>query len=325
MKKIILCSILLITPLLIGGGVYVAQSSNDYREVPVRDEQWQELKDKISFQIKHFPGVTGVYIKDLTNGQVIEYNQDRLFPSASLVKIPVMVALYDAQSKGRISLDEVLSLESRLRARGSGKLRFQKTGSRFTIRQLIYKMITESDNTATNMLTDFLGLDYFNSNFLKLGLTHTNFSRMIMDLKKRDRGIENYTTPQDMAHVLELIYSKELTGSDEMVAILKGQKINDRLAVSIPSDWEIGHKTGLMRDGCHDVGIVYSPNGSYVICVLTADFRNIRRAKNLIREISFLTANYYQRSPIQTRKERRAVLYKASRQSSPATSAKSSL
>ncbi len=311
MKKIALCSILLITPLLIGGSVYVAQSSNNQAEVLPLDGQWQELQRKIDFQVKHFPGVSGIYIKDVKTGWVIENNSERLFPSASLVKIPVMVAMYDAQSKGRISLDETLSLQRNLKARGSGSLKFQRTGTKYTIRQLIYKMITESDNTATNMLTDFLGLDYFNSNFLKLGLTHTNFSRMIMDLRKRDHGIENYTTPRDMSRLLEMMYERDITGSDEMIAILKGQKINDRLAVSIPDEWEIGHKTGLMNNGCHDVGIVFSPRGDYVICVLTSNFGNIRRAKSFISEISYLTANYYQRAPIQTRKERKVVLSRA--------------
>lgn len=316
MKKLALCSILLVTPLLIGGSVYVAQSSSEQPESLPQDDQWQELQRKIDFQVRHFPGVSGIYIKDIKNGWVIENNSERLFPSASLVKIPVMVALYDAQSRGRISLDETLSLQRNFKARGSGTLKFQRTGTKYTVRQLIYKMITESDNTATNMLTDLLGLDYFNSNFLKLGLTHTNFSRMIMDLRKRDRGIENYTTPRDMSRLLEMIYERDITGSDEMLAILKGQKINDRLAVSIPGEWEIGHKTGLMNNGCHDVGIVFSPTGDYVICVLTSNFKNIRRSKSFISEISYLTANYYRRAPIQTRKERKVAALRSRARSS---------
>ena len=119
-----------------------------------------------------------------------------------------MAALYNAQTEGLISLDESLTLKKKLKARGSGSLRYKKNGTRYIVRKLIYKMITESDNTATNMLTDFLGLDYYNSFFLKIGLTKTNMSRMIMDLKKRNRGIENYTTPKDMASLLEKIYRK---------------------------------------------------------------------------------------------------------------------
>lgn len=308
MKRLALCLVLLVTPLLVGGGVYVAQSNTDTPSAVNAGDHWAELQRKIEFQVKHFPGTAGIYIKDVKRGWVIEHNADTLFPSASLVKIPVMAALYDAQSKGRISLDEVLTLQRRMRAAGSGSLRLQRAGTKYTVRQLIYKMITESDNTATNMLTDYLGLDYYNSSFLKMGLTHTNFSRMIMDLRKRDQGIENYTSPRDMASLLELIYGRDLTGSDEMLAILKGQKINDRLAVSIPASWQIGHKTGLMRDSCHDVGIVFAPSSDYIICVLTSNVRNLRRAKNFISEISHITAIYYGDPSLQPADEDDSIL-----------------
>lgn len=288
-KRISLSFCLLITPLLLGG-VYIVQS--DTKEIPP-DAHWMELNQKINFQIKHFPGTAGVVIKDLKRGWTIECNSDKLFPSASLVKIPLMVAVYDAHVNGRVSLDEAIALERKFKAAGSGTLKFAKSGTKLTVRQLIYKMITESDNTATNMLTDILGLDYYNSFFMKLGLTRTNFSRMIMDLRKRNRGVENYTTPQDMANLLQMIYERKLTGSDEMLEILKSQKINDRLAIAIPPEWSIGHKTGLMNNSCHDVGIVFAPTSDYLICALTSDIRNFRRAKSFISEISHLTAMYY--------------------------------
>ncbi|MCH7911012.1 MAG: serine hydrolase, partial [Candidatus Hydrogenedentes bacterium] len=134
-------------------------------------------------------------------GWTISHNPGRLFPSASLVKIPIMVALYQAEVKGHISLDDSFPILRRLKARGSGNLRYNKPGTRFTVRELIYRMITESDNTATNVLANMFGLEYYNAQFLNLGLSHTNFSRMIMDLRKRNRGIDNYTTAEDMAQV----------------------------------------------------------------------------------------------------------------------------
>lgn len=287
-KKFFLSFLLLSTPLLIGSWVYVG-----YVQEEPESPQWKELERKIHFQIKHFPGKAGIFIYDLTRGWTIAHNAEELFPSASLVKVPMMAAIYEAQAKGRISLEEALPIQRRLKASGSGQLKYVKPGRRFTVRELLYKMITESDNTATNMLTDYFGLDFYNEHFLKLGLTRTNFSRYVMDLKKRSQGIENYTTPKDMAKLLELIYRKKLTGSDEMLEILKAQKINDRLASAIPSDWEIGHKTGLMWKTCHDVGIVFAPAGDYVICVLTSGATSYRRSKNFISEIAYLTTLYY--------------------------------
>lgn len=293
LKKILLSLVLLLTPLLIGGGVYVVQSNNFDSQENEPDANWTNLERQVFYQIRNFPGTSGIYIKDLKRNWVIEHNSDKLFPSASLVKIPLMAVLYQVQAEGRISFDEVLPLQRRFKTAGSGKLKFLKTGTRLSIRQLVFKMITESDNTATNMLTDLLGLDYFNNYFMRLGLTRTNFSRTVMDLKKRDEGIENYTTPKDMGKILEMIYFKELTSSDEMLEILKSQKINDRLGIGIPRTWPIGHKTGLMKNSCHDVGIVFAPTTDYVICALTSDIRNFKRAKSFISKIGHITALYY--------------------------------
>lgn len=295
-KKFFLSFLLLSTPFLIGRWVYVGH----VQEEP-ESPYWKELERKIHFQIKHFPGKAGIFIYDLARGWVIAHNAEELFPSASLVKVPIMAAIYEAQAKGRISLDEELPIQRRLKAGGAGQLKYVRSGRRFTVRQLLIKMITESDNTATNILTDYFGLDFYNEQFIKLGLTRTNFSRYVMDLKKRSQGIENYTTPKDMAKILELIYRKKLAGAEEMLEILKGQKINDRLASAIPSDWEIGHKTGLMWKTCHDVGIVFAPGGDYVICVLTSGARSYRRSKNFISEIAHLTALYYGDPSIQPR------------------------
>src|SRR3989344_1758015 len=151
-KKALFLSALLITPLVIGGSAYVAQSRTQAPLPP--DRNWQELEQRINYQIHHFPGQTAVYIRDLNTGWTIEHNSDVLFPSASLVKLPIMAVLYQAQVSGRLSLDESLPVLRKLKARGSGHLRFRRLGSRVSVRELVYKMITESDNTATNMLAD---------------------------------------------------------------------------------------------------------------------------------------------------------------------------
>ena len=269
----------------------------EQKSVPPADPAWLELQKKIDKTVRRFPGNSGVYIQDLKHGWVIEHNADRAFPSASLIKVPMMVTLFDEQSQGRLSMEETLSLERRFKSSGPGKLKFKRRGSTYTIRDLIHRMVTESDNTAANILADHLGIEYYEQAFHKMGLLHTNFARMIMDLKKRDAGIENWTTPRDMATLLKLMYEKRLPGSTEMIDVLKDQKIRDRLAFSTPSGWTIGNKTGLMRGTCHDIGIVFAPSSDYLICVLTSDLYNLHRSKRFIREIARLTAQHYQGVP----------------------------
>ncbi|MBI2915227.1 MAG: serine hydrolase [Elusimicrobia bacterium] len=268
------------------------------------DARWQWLGKKVQYQVHHFPGQPGVFIKDMRRGWTIECNADQDFPSASLIKIPIMMVLYKAQAEGKISLEEELAIQKNEKSRGSGALKHERVGTKHTVRDLIERMITESDNTATNMLTQTLGLNYYNAQFAQLGLKETNFARKIMDLRKRDQGIENYTTPKEMGYLLEMIYRKKVAHADEMLNILKKQKINDRLSVAIPPPWEIGHKTGLLRNTCHDVGVVFTPSNDYIICVLTSGVRNIRRAKSFISEISHLSTVYYRELTPQTADEK---------------------
>jgi beta-lactamase class A len=257
------------------------------------NQDWFDLQKQVQFQIDNFPGQCAILIKDLKKGWTIEYQAELSFPSASLIKIPIMAALYEAWAEGQIHLEEKLSIQKRLKASGSGTLKYEKPGTKITFQKLIYKMITESDNTATNILTDYFGLEYFDQRFKKLGLSKTSFSRMIMDLKKRNQGIENMTTAKDMAYLLEKIYNDQIIGSKEMLSMLKQQKINDRLSATLPSQWEIGHKTGLMKNCCHDVGIIFSPSSDYIVCVLTSGRVPARRAKSFIAEIAYLTSVYY--------------------------------
>src|SRR5205823_14052868 len=108
---------------------------------------------------------------------------------------------------------------------------------------------------------------------------------------------DNMTSPRDMAYILEKIYQRELVSanaSEQMLAILKHQKLRDRLPRYLPTGWEIAHKTGLLRKACHDVGIVFSPGGDYLICVLTSHDATYKNAKRFIASLGRITYDSYQ-------------------------------
>ena len=158
-------------------------------------------------------------------------------------------------------------------------------------------MITISDNTATNLLINFIGFDYINSSMKEFGLENSNLSRLMMDMRSRSKGIENYTTATDMARILKLIYKGRLINKDiskYSVQILKEQKSKNRIPAKLPKDTEIAHKTGLENGVCHDVGIVYTENGDFIISALTQHKnRTSVQSKKLIAEIAHLVYNYY--------------------------------
>lgn len=250
---------------------------------------YHDLMKELEKRAAKFRGEAAILVKDLKSKQTIGINSSKLFPSASLVKVPIMAAVFQAQEEGRLKLTDTLKLERRQKIRSCSHLYYARNGTRFPIYDLMERMITESDNTATNMLVDALGFGYLNQKFVEFGLKNTDLRRGVMDLQWRRAGIENYTTAEDMAMLLEKIYNGELVSkraSEEMLAILKRQKVNDRLPRGLPSNVTIAHKTGLLNDTVSDCGVVFTPEGDFIICVITGDIRSFRSAKRFIGNIA---------------------------------------
>ncbi len=236
-----------------------------------------------------------VYIKDLSTDYVIKINSDELIPSASVVKVPLMAAVYYLAYRGEISLEDILVYKKRHHCGGAGVIKRYSYGKKFKIKELLELMITISDNVATHMLMDKIGIERLNKIFKDLDLKNTNVKRYVMDLYSRNKGIENYTTAEDIGMLLEKIYKGELISkqaSSEMLLLLMKQRICDRIPKKLPKEVTVAHKTGLMRNVCHDVGIVFSRNGDFIICVLTENIIS-KFAKNIIAEISYKTYSLY--------------------------------
>lgn len=264
------------------------EASIDYK----RAVSYRELMGELEKRAAKFHGEAGILVKDLKTHQTLGINSSKLFPSASLVKVPIMAALYAAEQEGKLKLTDELVLERKEKVKSSSKIFRARNGTKFQISYLIELMITQSDNTAANMLVDALGFGYLNQKFVEFGMKNTDLRRGIMDLKWRRAGIENYTTAEDMAMILEKIYNGELVSKEAsagMLATLKRQKVNDRLPKGLPVNMVVAHKTGLLNDTVSDVGIIFTDEGDFIICVLTADIHNFRTAKRFIGKIANCT------------------------------------
>lgn len=268
------------------------------KQLQQRRAAWSVLEEKIRLDNRNFGQETGIIIKDLSTGWKITINEDKLFPSASVVKVPIMASLFSISAEGRLDLKQNLALKNSCKVLGSGRLKEYSAGSEFTIEDLIEFMVEDSDNTAANMLIDYFGFDLFNSYFKKMGLHNTNIARKMMDFKKRKEGLENFTSAGDLAYLLEEIYYNRLinrTFAQRCLDILKKQKINDRIPARLPVNTVIAHKTGLERGVCHDAGIVFTPKGNFVVCVLTKhNYKFAKPAKKFISQVASDVYNYYQ-------------------------------
>jgi beta-lactamase class A len=295
---------ILILSLLAAGVHFSIQAYNGYQEVrqkkillEKRKDAWAALRKKLGNEVKNFDGEVSLVVKDFSTGLEIDFDKDKQLPSASLAKVPIMAACFYAVAEGRLKLDEKITLKRAQKVPGSGVLKNEKPGKDYTIEELMEFMISESDNTAANMLTERLGMDYLNGCFKRMGLKSTNLSRVMMDFESRKMGIENYTTAADMALLLEKMYRGKLLNaavSRKCLTILAGQKVKDRIPKKLPHSTVVAHKTGLEKGVCHDVGIVYTKKGNFLIAALTRHkSKTARDAKNLIADISLDTYNWY--------------------------------
>ncbi|MBP7217116.1 MAG: serine hydrolase, partial [Candidatus Omnitrophica bacterium] len=225
----------------VGGGFYLYHRHQQKEELARRALCWSALQKRLAQEVSRFPGEAGIVVKDLKHGWVISFNQDVPIAAASLVKIPLMAAIFASAQDGTTSLTRNITLKESDKVGGSGILKAQPAGVVYSVEQLIAIMIAHSDNTATNLFIAMLGYDYLNAFFKRLGLQHTSIERAMLDFRFRRKGIENYTTAYDMALVLESFYRKTFLNpsvSNKCLWLLKQQKINDRIPALLPQGIE---------------------------------------------------------------------------------------
>lgn len=265
------------------------------------DARWEHMAARISELTGGFDGDVGIYIKDLNTGRTYRHNEDRRFLTASLIKVPVMAALMSAVEQGRISLDKSIRYDRSVRREGAGTLKWSRPGAHYTVSQLLWQMITKSDNTATEMIIGQLGYESLNSQFRNFGLNVTRIAPTGMSLASRlDPSLDNYTTPAEMGMLLEKIYRHQIVRNDNlsdlMLDVMKHANAPSRLAKFLPHNLVLARKTGLLRKNCHDIGIVFGPEGDYVICVMTGDSRSYANAKGFISNVGKQAFEYIGRN-----------------------------
>ncbi len=255
----------------------------------VEDVRWQSMQRALDEVVGSYAGEVGVYIKDLRTGKTIEKNSDEQFVTASLIKLPIMAAAFQAISENKLSLNSSIQLRRSHIRGGSGSLKWCRIGRRFLVSHLLYRMVTESDNTAAQIFIDKLGYDALNQSFSNFGLSVTRIQPSGMLLTNAmDPALDNHTTPREMGMLLEKIYKHKLVNDgycDLMIEIMKHAEGPSRLAKFLPKKWSLARKGGLLRKNCHDVGIIFTPNNDYIVCVMTGNNETYKKAKGLIAKV----------------------------------------
>jgi beta-lactamase class A len=284
----VVCALLASAGLALPSSTSTADMPVTVASIQPSSPRWAELEGFLAGVRGRFRGSISYYVEDLQTGEAIVWNQNQPLPAASIIKLPIAVSVFEQGQAGKLRLEDEVVLKATDKAAGSGVLKRARSGTRLTVQSLLELMLQRSDNTATNMLTDLLGLEEINAACRRQGLATTCMPRYIMDLEARDNRIENYTSAADMARLLKGLYGRRVldaAASERLLEILKGQHVRDRLPRYLPPGVVVAHKTGLMKDACHDVGILYGRNHHYVVAVLTTGFGSFTQAKQAIGQI----------------------------------------
>jgi beta-lactamase class A len=251
------------------------------------------------------PGqMIGVAYYDVLTGKTLLRNEREVFHAASTMKVPVMLGIYEAVTRGELRLDQPVrvkneftsildgstyALESR---EDSDAPLYDLVGTELPLSELVRRMEVRSSNLATNNVIELIGAPRVMRLMKEIGANDIQVLRGVEDDKAYHAGVNNTTTAYDLMLVFRtLAERKAITpeASDAMIAILAAQEHNDGIPAGLPAGTKVAHKTGSITAISHDAGLVFRPDGSqYVLVVLTRGFAKNDDAQRVIAEISRL-------------------------------------
>ena len=219
--------------------------------------------------------VSVTYLPVGTPAGIVSVNGSTQHASASMIKLVVLAALFDKVAAGEIDLAAQVEVKASDIVSGTGTVQDDGPGT-YELQELARRMIADSDNTATNVIVDLIGMDAVNEEASKLGLTGTVMARKMMDMVAADQGMRNRMTSDDAATVLNLIATGKLVNeqmSELAMNFLLQQTINAGLTDAIPAGVQVAHKTGELNQAEHDGGVVLAAH-PYVLVVMTEGIDN---------------------------------------------------
>jgi beta-lactamase class A len=227
-----------------------------------------------------------VAVHDLESGFRFSLRGDRWFHAASTIKVAVLLAVFRAADEGRLWLDDSLHLRNRFFSAADGSLfhvssdrdatpeLYESIGRTAKISALAEGMISSSSNLATNLLLDFLGVEYARNALRDAQVGGVELRRGVEDQAAHEKGINNEATANGLLKLLSAIRGDFLSSESkqEVIRILLAQRFDSMIPAGLPAHATVAHKTGEISTACHDMGIVYLPEREPYIAVILTEF-----------------------------------------------------
>jgi beta-lactamase class A len=227
-----------------------------------------------------FAGIAGISVRNLATSESLSIRGDEKYPSASLIKVPILVALLSEVESGRMHLDERSTMIARDRVGGSGILRHMQPGTDPTLEDLAWLMITLSDNTATNLLLDKLDIATVGAKMEALGLpqskVHSKTFRRQTSIAMDSSALYGFgvATPDEMVELFTMLHEgRAVSPAMDSVALrmLFANQDGNMMVRWLPGGTRVAHKSGSVDQTRNDCGIMYTPAAPVALCVMTRE------------------------------------------------------
>lgn len=240
---------------------------------------WEALTELLTAA----PGDYSLCVVDAAGRQRYGYREHVVRSAASLIKVPLALALVDAQPP--LDLDTTVTLTEAVRVEGSGTFDSAPGGTVATLRELIGYALIESDNTASNLLIGQLDFDRINRYLAELGLAQTRLRRRFMDYDALAAGRDNTTTAAEMCALLLRLLQPAYA---ELRTLMERSVTDQKLDAGLPPGTTIAHKVGDLPGVEHDAGIIFAPEGPYMVAALAVDLPDVASGRATIAAASRL-------------------------------------
>src|SRR6266849_4490561 len=284
----------------LAGGLATSASAQTSPPPPSEKQQvlWMKLEKSILDVDRSLDGVMGVAIVDLTDGRKYLLHANDVFPQASSIKICVLAELYRQAQQDKLKLTDLYTVNTADLVRDSDIMGGLTPGvTRITLRDLATMMVAVSDNSATNVLIDRVGMDNVNAFLKAQGLRDTRLRRKMMDLKAAAEGRENISTPNEMLNLLQALYRGEILNkemTDDFFKVLSTHKAS-WIPRNLPDDLKIADKPGALQGVRNDSGVIFVDKRPYVLCVMTTYLHRERDGEEAISNISLAAWRMFDR------------------------------
>lgn len=269
--------------------------SNSIKNLPLDSNQdpdrvllhFVPLKEKILKQLANLSSdkKVALYIQDASTGAWLGINESERFVPASLLKVPIAMAIYKKYEAGDINLDDELIVRAEDIDTEAGVPDRYTVGHSYKVKQLLEWMLKISDNTAKNILKGSLDPEELNSVFTHVAIENPYTA---------DYDNQNINPRQYERMFKALFFSTYLkpVNSQALLTLLTDTRVEGLLSAKLPWEIQVAHKYGERNDALHDCGIIYNKQNPYFICVMTSGIE-IEQSKSLINDISLEVYNYF--------------------------------